>query len=384
MTTAIVATSTGPKRATKPALVLAAPARAISPAAVAISRQTAAAAAAGRRAVLPRTFPKTLPRILLPSGLRADAPASSVAVAPNPAVLAACLEAHNFAVLEVSHAARYLVPVASFGALLAYAQGFDPIMLWGPDLARRLARALGTVAASAMLAERIADGTWILTTDGESVNAVDAQIAAGAGLGAIPGAYVGRPDGPRSPALQVLDQLNFSFGTIGMVAAVTGPAAVGSEAVAAGVTRTEAEAAAVVERSIDPALVAGAGGRLGPEAATTAARSTLGGWNRILSILNTRAASSVPKWAALGAIGVVGVSTVPDVINTNREATAQATEAGLQGAGRLLQLGIETGDPRIINGALSWFQRFQQGAQDSDKWLYAAAAFAGGMWFSRK
>jgi len=378
MTTAIVATSTGARRANT-AIVLAAPLRRVAARAVALTPTPSTSA----RAVLPRSFPKTLPRILLPGGLRQDATGAVANVAPNTSVLAACLEAHNFTVAELAHAARYVVPVASFGALLAYAQGYDPIMLWGPDLARRLARALGGIAAAANLAEKIADGAWILVTDGESVGAIDAQIAAGAGLGMIPGAYVGRAEGPVSPARQILQQLSFSFGTIGMVAAVTGPLAVESEAVAAGVARTEAEAAAVVERSIDPALIA-TGGRLGPEAATAAARTSLGAWSRIVSVLGTRTAALVPKWAAITAIGVVGVTKIPDIVNTNREATQAATEAGIEGAGALLQLGIKLGDPRIINAALEHMRGFQAGAQDSDKWLYAAAAFAAGMYLSKK
>jgi len=385
MTTAAIVVSTGPKR--RGAIVLTPQPQRVSARAVALTP-----ARAGVLRALPRTFPRTLPRILLPHGLRAAEPGASpvVGAEPPPSVLGCLAPAHNFAVAELANAARYLVPVAGFGALLAYAQGTTPDRLWGPELARSLARALGRIAAAANVAELLADGKWILWTDGTSVNATDAQIAASSGLGVVPGAYVGHTDLPAgaqdswsAQALRVLDSLNFSLGSFGMVAGVTGAGAVAAEAIDAGAVATEAEAAALVGRTL-PAEMVGAAGVVSPQAATAAARTTLGGWSRVMQILGTRTVSQIPKFAALTAVGVVGVHTIPDVVNTNRAATANATDRGLDAAGRLLQIGIEQGDPRLIQGALDYMLQFQRGAQEPNAWLYAALAFAGGMYLSKK
>ena len=328
-----------------------------------------------RIARVPRdTIRRTMHPLLVPPGIGAEPGAPPVAwTAPPPGALVVWAEAYRASMQAVGEAGKPAVAWSLAGAVEAYSRGATPGSLWPRDVGTTIAQALLRLATLAWLARQIELGAWVLWTNGDDLSATRADIAAAGGLGWVPDSYI---TGDPHRRATWLDRLGIATG---MISAVT-PIA-GVEATAAAITEAGAassgEAANAAAASLPAAVAQG-----GPGAAL-AVRGMGAGWTQILSTIS-KTAPAIVKWGALMAIGIAGVHELPNVINTNRQAVAAATNAGVNAAGAMIDKGIQTNNPALVQSGMEWLSTFQKGAAGDDWIKYGALGVLGGMFLAKR
>ena len=319
--------------------------------------------------LMSRTLP---PQLLPPGGMREGLGQGATLTQQDLAQLG---EAYQQTIAHLAVAAQPVLAFACVGAIDAWQRGITPSQYWRPETAKSIAQALLEIGAVSWVRDRIADGVWTLWTNGEDLAATETATALSVpGMGWIPDAYITGDPNRRATAL---DRLSFSVGIVPFASAIAGPEAVGAVGAEAAAVATAEEGAAVARAALPQAMGQGAA------AASAAARVTAGWWRTTGAAL-LKATAPIVKWAAIGTIGVAGVKEIPNLLHANRQATAAATNAGINAAGDLIDLGMKNHDPAMVRAGMEWMLQFQKGTTESDKYLFGIGGLVGGLFLAKK